>query len=148
MIQDIRNASVTFPSSLEHGSLPLSFSLCALVHSFFSSLHRLSRCTVAQQLANFARPVQTRRPADLSQTNLLFIHSVFLFPLLPPPPRSLRRSAPFDQRSRFFLFFDRRSVRSIVARVYVFPPTITRNQPVYPSYLFSRRVCKHALIFV
>lgn len=47
------------------------------VYSFFPSLRRLPRCTVAQQLANFAQPIQTRRPVDPSQPNLLFIQSIF-----------------------------------------------------------------------
>lgn len=89
--------------------------------SSFTSLH-----SSLQQLANFARPVQTRRPADLSQANLLFIHPVFLF-FSPLPSASsfshfvvlfpLTTSAP--GLSFFFLFFDRRSVhRSLLTSTF------------------------------
>lgn len=116
-----RNVSISSePCSLR------AFILFPPLSSSFTSLH--------SSPANFAQPIQTRRPVDPSQPNLLFIRFYF-FSL----SFSLQSSCiPFDRRCRFF---DRQNV---VARRLVF---VTRNQPVYPV-ICTPCTCKYSLIFV
>lgn len=100
------------------------------VYSFFPSLRRLPRCTVAQQLANFAQPIQTRRPVDPSQPNLLFIQSIFFSLFLYSSTivlHSLWSSLPI---------FRSADTSNVVAHRLVFP------------ILFVLPMCKYNLIFV
>lgn len=125
IIQDIRNVFATFPSPLSPVLFARLFFFPPLSSSF-TSLH--------SSPANFAQPIQTRRPVDPSQPNLLFIRFYF-FSL----SFSLQSSCiSFDRRCRFF---DRQNV---VARRLVF---VTRNQPVYPV-ICTPCTCKYSLIFV
>lgn len=118
IIQDIRN---TF--SQRFHLLWALFS--SRVYSFSRSLRRLPRCCTVAQLANFAQPIQTRRPADPSQPNLLFIHSVFslFFPPSTIVLRSLWSSLPV---------FRSTDASIVVAHRLVSPLDNERNQPVYP----------------
>lgn len=99
------------------------------VYSFFPSLRRLPRCTVAQQLANFAQPIQTRRPVDPSQPNLLFIQSIFF---------SLSLSLFLYNRPAFSL---------IVAADFSIGRHVVAHRLVFPI-LFVLHMCKYNLIFV
>lgn len=100
------------------------------VYSFFPSLRRLPRCTVAQQLANFAQPIQTRRPVDPSQPNLLFIQSIFFSLSLSIPLQS--SCILFDRRCRFF---DRQTRRTLLLTV-----------SFSPFYLYS--LCVNIILFL
>lgn len=97
------------------------------VYSFFPSLRRLPRCTVAQQLANFAQPIQTRRPVDPSQFTF---HTVYFFLSLYSSTivlHSLWSSLPI---------FRSADTSNVVAHRLVFP------------ILFVLPMCKYNLIFV